>query len=289
MSTSLMVRHNRVEAFAEAWEQPAVAAAPDPNDPSAVADRARTLAAAWIPNVADRVDFIADRCRGQNVLDIGCVAHDPSRMDDPRWLHRHVAEAARTCVGVDILEAGIEAVRDAGFDAVAHDLSTGLGPLADRAPFDRIVAGEVIEHLGDLDMLFRVAALGLSDDGQLILTTPNPYAPARVEAGQRGVIWENTDHVSYLFPAGVAELARRHGLVLREATTIAVPEPVGAIRRLKQWIRASGWRLVGYDTTDDVGRQIRLPMAGRRDRRMARRGLRFIGETAIYVVGRPTR
>ena len=138
-------------------------------------------------------------------------------------------------------------------------------------------------------MLFRVAALGLSDDGQLILTTPNPYAPARVEAGQRGVIWENTDHVSYLFPAGVAELARRHGLVLREATTIAVPEPVGAIRRLKQWIRASGWRLVGYDTTDDVGRQIRLPMAGRRDRRMARRGLRFIGETAIYVVGRPTR
>ena len=287
MSTSLLARHNRAEAFADAWARPAVTATIDPSDPVAVAERARTLAAAWIPHVEDRVAFITDRCRGKNVLDIGCVAHDADRMDDPRWLHRHIADASASCIGVDILEDGIETLRAAGFDAVAHDLSTGLGPLTPRAPFDRIVAGELIEHLGDLDMLFNVAALGLAPDGQLILTTPNPYAPARVEAGRRGVIWENTDHVSYLFPAGVAELARRHGLVLREATTVVAPEPAGLVRRAKQWVRASGWRLVGYDTTDRAGRQISLPIARRRDRLAARRGLRFIGETAIYVVGRP--
>lgn len=285
MNTSLMVRHNRAKAFADAWDQPVIT--PDPSDPAAVADRARTLAAAWIPHVEDRVDFIVERCRGSHVLDIGCVAHDASRMDDPRWLHRHIADAAETCVGVDILEDGVDTLRAAGFDAIAHDLSTGLGPLSGRAPFDRIVAGELIEHLGDLDLLFRVAATGLATDGQLILTTPNPYAPARVEAGQRGVIWENTDHVSYLFPAGVAELARRHGLVLREATTVVASEPVNTVRRVKQWIRASGWRLVGYDTTGRTGRQIALPMTRLRDRLAARRGLRFVGETAIYVIGRP--
>ncbi|MEM9204105.1 MAG: methyltransferase domain-containing protein [Actinomycetota bacterium] len=286
MSTSLTVRHNRAEAFADAWQQPVISATPDPSDPTAVADRARTLANAWIPHVEDRVDFIVDRCRGKAVLDIGCVAHDAARMDDPQWLHRHVATAAEACIGVDILEEGVETLRTAGFDAIVHDLSTGLGPLTDRAPFDRIIAGEVIEHLGDLDLLFRVAAMGLGSDGQLILTTPNPYAPARVEAGQRGVIWENTDHVSYLFPAGIAELARRHGLVLREATTVVAPEPVGIVRRAKQWLRASGWRLVGYDTTGRTGRQIALPITRWRDRVGARRGMRFIGETAIYVISR---
>lgn len=286
MSTSLSVRHNRAKAFADAWDRPAGNQLPDPSDPVAVADRARTLAAAWINHVEDRVAFIADRCRDRNVLDIGCVAHDAARMDDPRWLHRHIATAARSCIGVDIIEDGVAALNAAGFDAVAHDLSTGLGPLAERAPYDRIVAGEVIEHLGDPDLLFRVAAEGLAADGQLILTTPNPYAPARVEAGQRGVVWENTDHVSYLFPAGIAELARRHGLVLTEATTVAVPRPAGAVRRMKRWLRSTGWRLVGYDTVDQVGHQVGLPTMRTRNRLAARRGLHFVGETAIYVIGR---
>lgn len=285
------MRHSRSTAYREAWEQGPTKRwnerVTDPNDPAAIAHRARALEAAWMAPIDDRVAFLVDRCRDRHVLDVGCVAHDATRLDDPTWLHRHLATAAASCVGVDILEPGVAAVRAAGFEAICHDLSTGLGPLASRAPFDVIVAGEIIEHLTDLDMLFQVAHDGLTDAGELILTTPNPYAPARVRAGQRGIVWENADHVSYLFPSGVAELAARNGLVLSGATTIDPPVPaVSVVRRWKRFVRGSGWQAVGYDTVDRPGRQAPLSARGVVDRLLDRRSGRFTGETFVYVITR---
>jgi 2-polyprenyl-3-methyl-5-hydroxy-6-metoxy-1,4-benzoquinol methylase len=290
-----MVRHNRAAAFEAARrERPDTAGwgelASDPNDPRAVAQRARTLRRAWRPGIDDRVAFLTERCRDRNVLDIGCVAHDAARLGGDDWLHGHLARAASTCVGVDILAEGVSAVNAAGYDAVAHDLTTGLGPLAGRGPFDVIVAGELLEHVPDLDMVFRVAAEGLAPDGELVLTTPNPYAPQRVRAGQLGIVWENVDHVSYLFPSGIAELAERRGLVLAEAATVDErPRPGGtAVQKLKRTIRGSHWRNVGYATTD--GRDDAVPVdagpLGRVVRRLARPRPRFLGETFVYVVRR---
>jgi 2-polyprenyl-3-methyl-5-hydroxy-6-metoxy-1,4-benzoquinol methylase len=290
-----MVRHNRSAAFDAAHREPADGVrrwselADDPNDPRAVAHRARTLERAWRPGIRDRVAYLADRCRGKNVLDIGCVAHDETRLGGDEWLHGHLSRAAASCVGVDILEEGVAAVNAAGFDAVAHDLTSGLGPLADRGPFDVIVAGELIEHVRDLDMVFRVAAEGLADDGQLILTTPNPYSPQRVRAGQLGIVWENVDHVSYLFPSGIAELAERRGLVLTEAATVDERvRPGGSpVQKLKRSVRGSHWRNVGFATLDDTGQEtVDAGPVGRWLRNRARPRRRFLGETFVYVVRR---
>jgi 2-polyprenyl-3-methyl-5-hydroxy-6-metoxy-1,4-benzoquinol methylase len=290
-----VVRHNRADAFDQAWHRPVPAnrwtdLADDPNDPAAIADRARTLQAAWRDPIADRIVFLEQHCRGRNVLDIGCVAHDIERLAGPEWLHGRIAAAAATCVGVDILEAGVDAVNAAGYDAVAHDLSTGLGPLAERGPFDVIVAGELLEHVPDLDMVFRVAAEGLADDGELILTTPNPYAPQRVRAGQLGIVWENVDHIMYAFPSGIAELAARRGLVLTEAATAdeAPPVPPSLIRRVKRTIRGSHWRNVGYASAG-TGSQVLVggTILGRARRRLTRTPRRFLGETFVYVITRP--
>lgn len=290
-----MVRHNRSAAFDAAQrEQPSSVTgwselADDPNDPRVVAHRARTLQAAWRPDIADRVQFLTDRCRDRNVLDIGCVAHDEARLGGDHWLHGHIARAATRCVGVDILEAGIAAVNAAGFDAVVHDLTDGLGPLADRGRFDVIVAGELIEHVPDLDMVFRVAAEGLTADGELILTTPNPYAPRRVRAGQLGIVWENVDHVSYLFPSGIAELAERRGLFLAEAATIDERSRAGGspLQKLKRTIRGSQWRSVGFATVDGTGQTpVDAGPIGRSLGSLARPRRRFLGETFVYVVKR---
>lgn len=91
-----MVRHNRSNAFDDAQRDPSHAARwsdldDDPNNPHAVAHRARTLDAAWRPGIRDRVEFLAARCRDKNVLDIGCVAHDEARLDGDEWLHGHIA------------------------------------------------------------------------------------------------------------------------------------------------------------------------------------------------------
>ena len=116
----------------------------DPNAPAALAARAEVLRRAWRESATDRVGFLVERCRGRTVLDIGCVAHDAARMRSPEWLHGRLAAVSRRCVGVDVLEAEVAEMRELGFIAFAHDVSTGLGPASDEAPFDVIVAGELI-------------------------------------------------------------------------------------------------------------------------------------------------
>ncbi|MEQ8841122.1 MAG: methyltransferase domain-containing protein [Acidimicrobiales bacterium] len=260
----------------------------DPNDPVAVAQRAATLGAAWRDEIPDRVTFLEQRVRGRRVLDVGCVAHDKARMDASNWLHARIAGSAAACLGVDILDDGVAAMQRRGFDAIAHDLSCGLGPVADHGPFDVIVAGELVEHVADLGMLFRTAADGLAPTGEMILTTPNPFSPRRVRAGQLGIAWENVDHIVYAFPSGIAELAERHGLVLAEAATTDTPVSRSTPRQwLARTVRGSHWRTVGLDTSGPV-RQV-PPDAGpvgRALRNLARPKRRFVGETFVYVIRR---
>lgn len=290
-----MKRHSRSETFERSSAERHLHVSnwreidDDPNHPRAVAQRSRTLASAWRPPIADRISFLEDRARGANVLDIGCVAHDIERLDSDGWLHRRLALAANRCLGVDVLPNGVSAVVDAGYDAVVHDLSTGLGDLKRRGPFDLIVAGELIEHVTDLDMVFRVAAEGLSATGQLILTTPNPYSPQRVRAGQLGIVWENVDHVSYLFPSGIAELAERNGLLLREAATTEPRRgrPGTAMQKVKRTILGSHWCNVGFNSAGDGGpTPVDAGLAARVLRRLGHPKAQFLGETFIYVIGR---
>ena len=290
------MRHSRSAQFAAAQADAAgipVAArwnsvSSDPNDPLAVAVRARTLSLAFRPPVADRIAELERRCQGRSVLDIGAVAHDSLRMDSPTWLHGRLAAAAASCLAVDILPDGVEAMRARGFDAVVHDLSNGVGPLAARGPFEVIVAGEIIEHVPDQGMLFRTAQELLAEDGELVITTPNPFAPKRTAAGRRGIVWENTDHILLAFPTGIAELAQRHGLRLAEAFTVVDPTPSRQPRKVAaralRTVRGRGWQPTGFATTGEL-HAVRVP-TGRAVRAPGRDW--FVGETFVYVVRRPT-
>jgi len=175
-----------------------------------------------------------------------------------------------------------------GFDAVNHDLSDGPGPLATLGPFDLIIAGELIEHVPDLTMLFKAAHHLLSKDGELILTTPNPYAPSRVIAGQRGDFYENVDHIMYAFPSGIAELAERTGMVLVEAATTQYGRRTtrtaqSMARRAKRWLRGTSWITVGVTTHGDP-KPIRITNGATAVRRLNSRPARFLGETFVYVL-----
>ena len=267
------MRHSRSAQFAAAQADAAGipvgarwnSVSSDPNDPLAVAVRARTLSLAFRPPVADRIAELERRCQGRSVLDIGAVAHDSLRMDSPTWLHGRLAAAAASCLAVDILPDGVEAMRARGFDAVVHDLSNGVGPLAARGPFEVIVAGEIIEHVPDQGMLFRTAQELLAEDGELVITTPNPFAPKRTAAGRRGIVWENTDHILLAFPAPSRQ-----------------PRKVAA--RALRTVRGRGWQPTGFATTGEV-HAVRVP-TGRAVRAPGRDW--FVGETFVYVVRRPT-
>ena len=273
----------------------------DPNSAESLAVRRQQMDGIWSTESRTRFEFIVDHCRGVKVLDLGCVDHRITTLEDARWLHQAVRKVAAECVGADYDSVGIEQMTAAGLDAVCVDITAGLGPLASRAPFDVVVAGELIEHLACPQALLSFAREALRPGGKLIISTPNPYAPGRVRGGRRHLAFENVDHVVYIFPAGLIEMADRTGLVLRTATTLGYDNAHSAIKRsFEEYARGIKRRLRGEPPTYTSKRQttgrLRLPLhpnyvtPGESIRLLLsplQRAGAFLGETAIYVLEKP--
>ena len=173
----------------------------------------------------DRTAYLCELVRGRKLLDVGVVDHFA---DSGQHLHRQLAGVAAESLGVDRLEEGIEALKRDGFNARVCDITReGIEGL-----FDVIVAGEVIEHLGSPEALFRLGQRNLNPDGRLVLTTPNAYYLSRIRDALLGRSRENADHVSLWSPSGIAEMAERQGLRLeryRGVLTTGVRTPFGKL------------------------------------------------------------
>jgi len=258
----------------------------DPNSAAVIAYRRAQLAPAWLDDIPRREQFVASRVKGKKVLDLGCVEHDARSMDREWWLHKYVAASARECVGADIDAPGVEAMRQGGFDAIVLDINDGADGLSDRLPFEAVVAGELIEHLPAPQVLFDFARDVLCRGGELVMTTPNPYAPRRVRAGQLRLTWENVDHVLYAFPDGIAEMGDRAGFELALAGTADPawrPEDSASCARalwasVCEW--GSAWRR-GSAPSATWQSPIDILTA-----RLLRHSSQ-IGESAIYVLRKP--
>lgn len=206
--------------------------ADDPMDPAAIARRRAVIDRARRPPISDRVAFLRDAVAGRRLLDIGVVDHSLGSSRSDAWLHGRLSEVAGTSLGVDILADAVEELRSQGYDVLCLDVTTGGRP---PGRFDVIVAGEVVEHLGDIGGLFEAAADLLDAGGCFILTTPNPYAAWRVYQNLRGRPAENVDHVTFLTAWGIAELAERVGLRLEAVHGIAPGQLVGRKARMLAW------------------------------------------------------
>ena len=115
--------------------------------------------------------FITDRCRGMRVLDLGCVMHDPAAYASRYFLHRAIAEVAADVTGLDLHAEGVENLRSLGFNAVVGNAEK----FAFDDKFDVIVAGDIIEHLNNLDGFLTSVRGALKPGGLLIVQTPNPW------------------------------------------------------------------------------------------------------------------
>src|SRR5882757_1232432 len=167
----------------------------DPNAAEVLAARRDALSRARAPNVADRVAYLCDLARGKRVLDVGVVEHFASASASGQWLHGRLCEAAKSCVGVDILEEEIAAIRTRGYDIRVVDLTRQ----ALNEKFELIVMGEIIEHIDAPGALLRNVAAMLADGGVLVLTTPNPWYANVIVKNLGGAVpfTDSADHVKW--------------------------------------------------------------------------------------------
>lgn len=159
-------------------------------------------------------DFLRRFVEGRSVLDIGVVEHDVKHMDADKWLHKKIKGWARETMGVDILEPEVKLLQERGYDVMAVD-ATSDADLGRR--FERVVIGDVIEHVENPVALLRFAARHLEDGGLIVARTPNPYWVRFLWVFLREeVTIANAEHISWISPSMALEIGRRADLNLKE-------------------------------------------------------------------------
>lgn len=59
-----------------------------------------------VPAPVDRLAYIAERCRGRRVLDLGCLDETALvKRDTEHWLHGRIAAVASEVLGLDLSES----------------------------------------------------------------------------------------------------------------------------------------------------------------------------------------
>lgn len=158
-----------------------------------------------------KIRYVVERCRGKSVLDLGCVMHDPRYHLNKWWLHRAIAEFAADLTGLDLSASGVRALRKAGYNVVQGD----AGSFTFDRKFDVIVAGDLIEHLGNPSGMLESCLAALAPGGRIIIQTPNPwYWRVIIKAVLFREVPNNPEHTCWFDPRTLRQLAQRHGLTL---------------------------------------------------------------------------
>ena len=160
-----------------------------------------------------KVAFAVTHCRGKDVLDIGCVQHNPENYRSKYWVHKAIKQVARSLVGLDLYHQGVEFLKARGYDVVTADAQAfSLGK-----QFDVIFAGDVIEHMDNLGGFLECAKSHLRPEGELLISTPNPwYWRNCIKAAILPEVRANPEHTCWFCPQTLRQLVMRHGMQLRD-------------------------------------------------------------------------
>lgn len=172
--------------------------------------------------VMTRLDFLLDRCKGKNVLHIGCCDHKPlikEKVEHHIWLQGLLEEVSDSCIGVDIDKDTIEYVREERFSNNVYWGDITDESIVNTIPqmyYDCVVMGEILEHVDNpVEFMNRfkntLVKLNFPLDGEIIISVPNLYKMQRFGL-RRSVEIINTDHRYWFSPYTLAKILIRGGV-----------------------------------------------------------------------------
>lgn len=169
-----------------------------------------------MPLVGERGDWLERLCEQTSpgeVAHIGCTAspYMEERLAAEVLLHQRFVKLAPV-TGFDIDGPALELLQSAlPSERFVHaDVSTTV-PEGERARYQLVVAGEVLEHVPDAGAFLRGCRELLAPGGRLCVTVPNACAPKiglRSLAGREVV---HPDHYTYYSPRTLARTLRGAG------------------------------------------------------------------------------
>lgn len=172
-------------------------------------------------NYLFRFEAVRPWMTGRTVLDIGAARSF-------RTLHTLIKGVAAEVLAVDLDRAAVEAMTDAGYEAIVGDAQA----LELHRRFDVVFGGELIEHLDNYRGFFDSVRAHLNPGGHLVLTTPNAFRFMNFfyRLG-RGTPPVNDDHMVWFCETTLRQLLDRQGFDLVELGYVKHRTP-GTVRRL---------------------------------------------------------
>jgi SAM-dependent methyltransferase len=158
-----------------------------------------------------KIAWIIRQAAGKDVLDLGCVSHDPQSYRSPFWVHKALADKAASLLGMDLSAEGVAYLAERGFNVTHGDAQNfDLG-----RQFDCIVAGDLIEHLEDFSGFIESCKRHIRPGGALLISSPNPWYWRNVaKAMVSAEVDNNIEHTCWLCPRTLRQLVGRHGMTV---------------------------------------------------------------------------
>lgn len=160
----------------------------------------------------DNMTWLLGKVDGKTCLDVGAIGHVLEKTEKEEWKHRHIAEQASKAVGLDIVEEYVQILNNRGFDMRVCD-ATSDEYLGER--FDLVILGDVIEHVENPVKLLRFALRHLEKNGEVVVSTPNPYYYDRIRNFKKSRPFVNLDHISWITPTMALKIAHQADCVLK--------------------------------------------------------------------------
>lgn len=200
----------------------------------------RALTAIEGPALRDYRAFLRSEVRGKDVLDVGSVEHSADQASSDDWEFWVVGKVAKRLVGVDILpEEVVRLNAKYGLDIRVLDATSASSDLGES--FDVVVAGDVIEHVTNLEGLVSFGVRHIRPHGKLIIKTPNPFFyPQVLDDWRSGGHVPNVDHTCWLSPPNMYALVQR---IPSATLTRFCPHVPLASARLKERAKSTLLRL----------------------------------------------
>src|SRR5665648_169682 len=160
-----------------------------------------------------RIERIINFVKGPLVLDVGCTGHVVDKASK-NWLHEQLCIKFNNVYGVDTSYENVGKLIELGYKNIslqnAEDYSF-------KIKFDTIVAGELIEHLSNPGSFLENSINHLKPDGQLIITTPNPFSFLnQIYAYLKyPKTCQNNQHTMWFCPSTIRELTSRYTLKIK--------------------------------------------------------------------------
>lgn len=193
-----------------------------------------------VPLLRGRESIVLDKCKGKQVLHVGCVdtglLHE--RFVQEQLMHQKLHKVSSILWGMDINVEGIKFLQEKGFQNLFVADATELHTVESwrDITFDVIVTSEVVEHLSNPGLFFEsVKRIMKPGHTELIITVPNAFRIDTLLWLLKGIEFNHPDHNYWFSYLTISNLVRKNGLTLHEMYVYSFQSRLSGWKNIKEF------------------------------------------------------